>query len=143
MAGVKVLGYVEDLVPIYENCLASVVPVDSGGGTCIKTLESLAYGRICLSTQFGARGFNKGDIAKNNLGLFIYEMADEFLRYLHQMINDEVARENFERANVAYFESHYSFNSFLESVRKVFAGPSVSQPTKHRHQSGAKCGISC
>lgn len=119
IAGVKVLGYVEDLVSVYENCLASVVPVDSGGGTCIKTLESLAYGRVCFSTQFGARGFTEGDITKNKLGLFIYETADEFLRYLRPMIADEVAREKLEKSNIAYYKAQYSFDSFLDSVRKV------------------------
>lgn len=119
IAGVKVLGYVEDLVSVYENCLASVVPVDSGGGTCIKTLESLAYGRICFSTQFGARGFAEGDIAKNKLGLFIYETADEFLRHLRPIIADEIARESFERSNIVYYKAQYSFDSFVGSVRRV------------------------
>lgn len=119
MAGVKVLGYVEDLVPIYEDCLASVVPVDSGGGTCIKTLESLAYGRICFSTQFGARGFCKSDIEMNKLGLFIYKTADDFLHHLNMIIPDEILRMNFERQNALYFRSNYSFDSFVGSVRKV------------------------
>ena len=119
MTGVKVLGYVEDLLQLYENCLASVVPVDSGGGTCIKTLESLAYGRICFSTRFGARGFCKSDVDKNKLGLFIYKTADDFRYYLKMIIADEILRMNFERQNALYFSSNYSFDSFVGSVRKV------------------------
>lgn len=117
--GVRLMGYVDDLMPLYENCIATVVPVDSGGGTCIKTLESLACGRICFATPFGARGFKECDISKDKLGLFIYQTADSFIRHLDLILNDELVRSGFEKQNITWFNANYSFEAFEKSVRKV------------------------
>jgi len=41
---VKVLGYVENLSAVYEQCLTTGALIYPGGGTCIKVSESLLRG---------------------------------------------------------------------------------------------------
>jgi len=72
--GVVCHGYVDDLNPLYSTCVATVVPVEQGSGTCIKTLESLDRHVPCISTPFGLRGIEEDP----SVGLFAYRDADEF-----------------------------------------------------------------
>lgn len=85
--GVKYVGFIEDLEEAYSHCIATVVPVESGGGTCIKTLESLAYSRACLSTEFGARGMLiEGE---SPCGLLVYKTADEFIAHFESLRHND------------------------------------------------------
>jgi polysaccharide biosynthesis protein PslH len=54
--GVEVTGTVADLSPLYERAGVVVVPLRYGGGTRIKILEALAYGRPVVTTAAGAAG---------------------------------------------------------------------------------------
>jgi glycosyltransferase involved in cell wall biosynthesis len=45
-----------DLTPLYARASVVVAPVRLGGGTRIKILEALAYGRATVSTRFAAEG---------------------------------------------------------------------------------------
>lgn len=54
-----ILGEVEDLESFYNNSLFTIAPMVSGSGTNIKILESLSYGRICITSSFGSRGFEE------------------------------------------------------------------------------------
>lgn len=118
LQGVKVLGFVEALDAIYEQALAIVVPIDAGGGTCIKTLESLSRSRICLSTPFGARGWSD-DWPTEEIGLCIYESATDFVRLLEQnVLNAEVRRQIERRAGI-FAQDHFSFEAFCDSVKSV------------------------
>jgi glycosyltransferase involved in cell wall biosynthesis len=58
---VEVLGYVEDLAPVYTACDAVIVPVRAGGGTRIKVLEAFSYGRPVVSTSAGIAGIGAVD----------------------------------------------------------------------------------
>ncbi len=119
IAGVRMLGFVDDLEPLYTNCLATVVPIDGGGGTCIKTLESLAHGRICFSTMFGARGLLSETIKIKDLGLFIYGTANEFITILDKIMYDSFFRNTCEKRNIDYIKDNYSFDVFKSSVLEV------------------------
>jgi glycosyltransferase involved in cell wall biosynthesis len=54
--GINVVGFVADLQKFYASCAFTIVPVYFGGGTKIKILESLFYGRTCVTTQQSLRG---------------------------------------------------------------------------------------
>jgi len=53
---VTVTGYVESVIPYYQQSLVSVVPLRAGGGTRLKILESMALGRPVISTPLGCEG---------------------------------------------------------------------------------------
>ncbi len=117
--GVKIMGFVDDLEPIYRNSLATVVPVQSGGGTCIKTIESLAYGRICFTTVFGARGVLSELPKDNEIGLFVYNNENEFIDYMKKILENSIFRNTCEEKNINYYKRNYSFEIFKSSVQKV------------------------
>lgn len=66
--GVSAPGFVDDLDEAYRNAAFTIAPIYSGGGTNIKILESLAYGRACVTTPHGAGAF-QADLAGAGLGI--------------------------------------------------------------------------
>lgn len=55
-ASVRVLGYVEDLEPLYADADAVVAALGDGGGTRIKLLEAFAHGVPVVATPAAAEG---------------------------------------------------------------------------------------
>ena len=54
--GIEVTGTVPDVRPFYQDAVAAVVPLRSGGGTRLKILEAMAAGVPVVSTTLGAEG---------------------------------------------------------------------------------------
>jgi glycosyltransferase involved in cell wall biosynthesis len=58
LEGVEVTGTVPAIAPYYEDALAAVVPLLTGGGTRLKILEAMAAGVPVISTALGAEGLD-------------------------------------------------------------------------------------
>ena len=116
---VEILGFVDDLSKMYRECIASVVPVLSGGGTCIKTLESMAHAKICLSTPFGARGLPK-DVLQNGCGgVVIYNSAEEFVSAIERIRTDKNWLEKSEKTAANYISENFSQKKFEKTVMEL------------------------
>lgn len=118
---VEVLGYVEDISALYQNCMASVVPVLSGGGTCIKTLESMLHAKICVSTPFGARGLPEDILTSGNVGVVVYNSAEEFVSAIDRISTDKCWREKSESAAASYIGERFSREKFEKTVIELIA----------------------
>lgn len=114
--GVEVVGFVDDLHAEYAQALACVAPIDSGSGTCIKTIEALLHGRCCLATPFAARGW-PNDCLDGTNGLAVYRTADEFVELLDNLVMNESARKQREETGHHYASKHFGFEGFCETVR--------------------------
>lgn len=112
--GVEYLGFVDNIHKMYEDALASLVPVDSGGGTCIKTIESMSHSRVCLSTPFGARGFE----GKCDVGLYVYNDAEEFIKILNDVVFETEKRNHAEFMVKSFVDEYYSFEKFKTIITK-------------------------
>ena len=117
--GVKYMGFVEDLESIYEKALATVVAVDSGSGTCIKTLESLAHSRVCLSRPFGARGIGN-NMKTNQAGIFVYDNYSDFVSHFYLSVLNEKQRVLSEESAKRYCLSSFTLVSFFKQVWSAF-----------------------
>jgi hypothetical protein len=111
--GVECVGFVDDLENAYSHCIAAIVPIFTGAGTCIKTLESLAYSRICLSTPFGARGLI--DDCDESNGLFIFSNPNEFVDRYERIISG-VDREKTEKSANEFIRENYSIEVFQNVI---------------------------
>ena len=56
-AGVDVLGHRDDVPDLLGASTLTINPQQSIRGSAVKLVESLAAGRVCISTTAGARGF--------------------------------------------------------------------------------------
>lgn len=57
--GVCVQGFIEDLSTCYKKAAFCVVPIYFGGGTKIKVLEALSFGRTVVATPDALRGYSR------------------------------------------------------------------------------------
>ncbi len=112
--GVEYRGYIDNLEEMYEGCCATVVPIYQGAGTCIKTLESLAYSRVCLSTPFGARGFSEKD-RNGEQGLLVFNTSEEFIQ-AYEKIETRKNRTILESKARAFIEKNFSEENFRNRV---------------------------
>jgi len=58
---VRVLGFVEDLRPVYAQARCAVVPLLQGGGTPLKLVEALAHGLPIVATPLAVKGLDVQD----------------------------------------------------------------------------------
>ena len=56
--GITITGEVDNLEPYYRHCALCIVPLRSGGGTRLKVIEAMAYGRPVVSTSIGCEGID-------------------------------------------------------------------------------------
>lgn len=93
---VAILGFVDDIEPVYRAASATLVPIFYGSGTRVKAIESCLWGRVCISTRLGVEG----------IGLqpgqhFIHaETADEWIERLCRLDFDVAARMGRDARNV-------------------------------------------
>ena len=69
-AAIEMLGFVDDIEPLFSRCAVFVCPIRSGSGVRVKLLEAFASGIPVVSTYIGAEG-----LARKN-GEFCY-LADD------------------------------------------------------------------
>lgn len=116
-AGVKYLGYVPDFDNLYAHCTASIVPINEGSGTCIKTLESVARHVPCITTDFGARGISDICRSMKSIAMFLYNDANEFLSAF-----DEAAHTHVDASLISemdkFIAENYSYKHFMATVRE-------------------------
>jgi glycosyltransferase involved in cell wall biosynthesis len=85
---IQVMDEVDDLQPLFEQCAVTINPLLELRGSSLKVIESLAFGRVCLSTKAGARGHD----AAGFRGLVALPSLEAFVDPLAQLLNNEERR---------------------------------------------------
>jgi polysaccharide biosynthesis protein PslH len=112
--GVEPVGEVADLGEQYARCALSIVPIYEGGGTKIKLLESLAFGRLVVTTPQGIRGYE--ELLRHGESVVVAndarEMADTCVALLNDPAHVAVMAESGRRV----VETHFSYARVRELV---------------------------
>lgn len=115
--GVVLHGRVPELPPFYEQALFSVAPIFQGGGTNIKVIESLVFGRACVGTTHALKGF------EGLAGLHEGADPEAFLGQCIALLQDPAGCVEGGRAAARTAADRFSFARFAESVRDVVELP--------------------
>jgi GT2 family glycosyltransferase len=91
--GIEIHDAVDDVRPWLERSALTINPLLSTRGSSLKLIESLAAGRVCVSTADGARGFLDAALP----GLLVAPNIPGMLEPLARMLADEPARLRLER----------------------------------------------
>lgn len=111
--GVSAPGYIDDLDDAYRNAAFTIAPIHSGGGSNIKILESLAHGRVCVTTPRCADAFKSG---LGNAGLGIAQDDADFSKRCIDWLNDIDSRRSEAEKGQALIERHYTRDLFVDRV---------------------------
>lgn len=110
---VEVIGYVKDLAEIYEQAEFVAIPLFSGGGMKVKTVEALMYGKTIFGTDEAFSGFEinldgVGSIC-NDQDTFILKI-NEYLESKHERYNDKARK---------IYKNYYSIKSCELSFQEM------------------------
>ena len=115
LPGVEVTGTVEDVRPFYREALASVVPLNVGGGSRLKIYETMAAGVPVVSTRLGAEGVETGD----GRCIVFAETAEEFCRALGEVAGDAARWEEMAAAGRRLVSEKYDWSSLGAQLEEI------------------------
>ena len=112
--GVKLVGFIEDLSQAYEACAFTVVPTFEGGGTHIKVLESLYFGRLAIVSDYGLRGCE--EVLRHGESIYVAQDRQEFVAGCLKMLRNPAERAALAAAGARVVRTEYSFDRFRTVV---------------------------
>ena len=110
--GVELLGFVPDLQALIQSSALAVIPLESGGGTKVKTIEALAAGIPILATPVAVEGLGLVD----GEHAVIRAVGDGFLEALADMISAPEAWHDLARRGQALARQRFSMEALFKSV---------------------------
>lgn len=112
--GVEPIGFADDLRQAYTDAAITVVPIREGGGTKIKVLESMMYGRACVSTDYSLRGYDH--VLKHDRSIFVASDDTEFVEGCVRLLNDPAKRRALADEGGRLVREHFSLDRFMTTV---------------------------
>jgi glycosyltransferase involved in cell wall biosynthesis len=112
---VEVVGFLEDLNPLYNRCTGLLAPVCGGSGVRIKLLEGFRAGMPVVTTSDGAFGLSVADGRE----ALIAGDADGFAERVARLAHDGALRDRLRDGGYAYLEKFHSTTVATEMMRKV------------------------
>lgn len=114
-AGAEVVGAVDDAEAFLRGGSVAAVPVLSGSGISIKTLDALRAGVPLVTTRVGARGLPLRDGEEALLA----DGAEAFARALARVISDGALADALVHGGVAYLRRYHVRGAQREILAKV------------------------
>lgn len=120
--GIEVTGTVADVRPYYREALASIVPLQVGGGSRLKILEAMAAGVAVVSTTLGAEGLE----VQHDANIFIADTNAQLLDAITGVVENEALRRQLSDAGRALVASRYDWKTLgaklFEIHRELLGG---------------------
>jgi polysaccharide biosynthesis protein PslH len=114
--GVKVLGFVDDLAAVYKASWFTLCPLWSGAGTNIKVLESLAFGRTCVATVTGHRGYE--NCLRAGDSLLVAASPEDLAETSIRLCNDHAHRLALAKRGREVVRREFSYEKFASVVHQ-------------------------
>lgn len=94
--GVTVTGGVPDVRPYYRRSWLQIVPLQIGGGTRLKIVESMAIGTPVVSTTIGAQGLD----LRHGEDILLADTPEAFAQETARALKDAALRAHIERVGM-------------------------------------------
>ena len=107
---VSVIGFVEDISGLYNAASCVAIPLFSGGGMKVKTVEALMFGKSIFGTDEAFSGY---DIDYERIGGLCND-ADSFVEQINLFVTEDRSEYNSYARNL--YETEYS----VEASKRIF-----------------------
>ena len=113
---IEVTGTVPSVAPFYEDALAAIVPLRTGGGTRLKILEAMAAGVPVISSTLGAEGLavSPGD------DILIADREQTWVEALTSISSDEAQWKQIATAGRSLVESRYDWEALGKTLFETY-----------------------
>ncbi len=113
---VVVTGYVESVIPYYQQSLVSVVPLRAGGGTRLKIPEAMALGCPVVSTTVGCEGLS----VTHGENILIADAPADFATQTVRLLQDEALRQRIAVNGRRLVETTYDWRAVAQRLMWVY-----------------------
>jgi glycosyltransferase involved in cell wall biosynthesis len=113
--GVTVTGFVPDAAPWFQSASVLVVPIRYGGGTRLKILEALRWGRAVVSTPVGCAGLD----AESGKHLIMARSDQEFADALVELLLNPERRSQLGRSGRRWARQHFDWDRIGDRLLEV------------------------
>jgi hypothetical protein len=114
-AGVRVANSVGNVSTWLEQCALTINPLTRTRGSSVKLIESVAAGRVCVSTSDGARGFRDATLSQ----LIVVNSVENMFEPILELIRDEPLRLGLETIRRLELEP-YSWTQSAVAQERVY-----------------------
>ena len=114
--GVEVTGTVDDVRPYYREALASVVPLNVGGGSRLKILEAMAAGVPVVSTSLGAEGLKVQD----GENILIADTGEQLVESISSVVENADLRNQLRERGRALVSERYDWSTLGASLFRIY-----------------------
>jgi polysaccharide biosynthesis protein PslH len=112
---VSVVGFVEDLAPLYARSSVVIAPVLGGSGVRIKLLEAMKVGVPVVTTRDGAEGLP----LKHDRDLLIAQDPDSFGRMVADLAQSREKQLALREGAFQYLETHHGTSHAQRQMRRA------------------------
>lgn len=113
--GANVMGFVDSLIKEYAEANCIVVPMYSGGGTCIKILEAMQMLRPIVTTPMGFRGYDK--FFEKNIDIMVADTDKKFTEHIISILTDQQLYKQLTTNAQLHYQQHFSKERFYNIVK--------------------------
>jgi glycosyltransferase involved in cell wall biosynthesis len=113
--GIEAAGFVDDLAKEYEVASVVIAPIFSGGGTEIKVLEGLAYGKGLVVSEFALAGFQPRIAAGTHVE--VATRPQDWAERCLSLIRDPARAAALGKAGREMVREEYSFERMKRDIR--------------------------
>ncbi|MEZ5102637.1 MAG: glycosyltransferase [Thermoleophilia bacterium] len=114
---IEVTGGVPEIDPWFARAHVALVPLLSGGGTRLKVLEALAFGRAVVSTRVGAEGLDVVD----DRDLVLADGPEAFAAATLSLLADAPRRARLAAAGRELVERSYGWDALGDRLASALA----------------------
>jgi glycosyltransferase involved in cell wall biosynthesis len=118
--GVNVTGTVPDVRPYYQDAMAAIVPLRTGGGTRLKILEAMAAGVPVVSTPLGAEGLPVR--AGENILISEPDDSSMWIRHLASLADNPEERQRLIDSGLEMIRTGYDWETLGRKLADTYEG---------------------
>lgn len=115
-AGVRCLGFVEEVSAFYGDAEVVVAPIRFGGGIKIKVLEAMACGKAVVTTSVGAEGIAGADQGV----LMVADGAEAFADAVISLLSDRAGSVALGNGARQFIEQRFSWRRFIDDLDGIY-----------------------
>lgn len=130
---VNIIEYVSNTRPLLNACAVTIHPRINMRGSSLKLIESITAGRICISTEDGARGFRNAGFRS----LITVDNICQFIEPLKRVLVDETYRLAMEKPDIHRLES-FDWNHIWNPIDTIIESYSEVTEREKRGRSNVE-----
>lgn len=111
---VRVLGFVEDMLPVAARAGVYIVPLHVGSGIRIKILEAMAMGMAVVTTSVGCEGIP----GVHGTHFLIADTAEDFARAVTDVLTNPDRAESIGRAARAFVVERFNWDAAANAIEQ-------------------------